>query len=67
MPEARELSAREHEVLLLVLSELTSKEISQKLNLSQRTVDTHRKNIGKKLGTSSVIQWTKIALSYGWI
>ena len=39
-------------IRLLVLN-LTSKEISEKLNISSHTVDTHRRNILKKLKISS--------------
>jgi two-component system, LuxR family, response regulator FixJ len=44
------LSKRENDVLHGVLNGLTSKELAQTLKLSPKTVDTHRKNIMKKLG-----------------
>lgn len=65
--ESRELSSREREILILVLNEETSKDISINLSLSQRTVDTHRKNIAKKLGSSSLVHWTKYAIAKHWI
>ena len=43
------LSERELEITSLVCKGLTSKEIAEQLNLSLHTVETHRKNILKKL------------------
>lgn len=39
------LTEREREILHLICLQLTSSEISEKLNISKRTVETHRKNI----------------------
>jgi two-component system response regulator NreC len=44
------LSPRETEVLRLIALGLTSTEISEKLHLSRRTVDAHRRRIHRKLG-----------------
>jgi DNA-binding CsgD family transcriptional regulator len=41
-------------VLGQILSGLTSKEIARELAVSPRTVDAHRKNLLRKLGTGSV-------------
>jgi len=43
------LSEREMEITSLVCKGFTSKEIAEQLNLSMHTVETHRKNILKKL------------------
>lgn len=43
------LSERELEITSLVCKGLTSKEIAEQLNISLHTVETHRKNILKKL------------------
>ena len=43
------LSERELEITNLVCNGMTSKEIAQQLNLSLHTVETHRKNILRKL------------------
>jgi len=48
------LTDREQEVLDLTLSGSTSKEIAMQLAISPRTVETHRKNILRKLEISSV-------------
>jgi DNA-binding NarL/FixJ family response regulator len=44
------LSSREMEVVQLVKTGLTTKEIAEKLNISFYTVETHRKNIKVKIG-----------------
>ncbi|NRB82476.1 MAG: PAS domain-containing protein [Winogradskyella sp.] len=47
------ISNRERDVIRLLLLNNTSKEISEKLSISSHTVDTHRRNILKKLNISS--------------
>ncbi|TXE17513.1 LuxR family transcriptional regulator [Psychroserpens burtonensis] len=47
------ISNRERDVIRLLVLDFSSKEISQKLNISPHTVDTHRRNILKKLNISS--------------
>jgi FixJ family two-component response regulator len=58
--EAREryaqLSAREREVLGLIVAGLTNKEIARALTLSPRTVETHRANLFEKLEATSLAQ-----------
>ncbi len=48
------LSERELEVLSYIRKGLSSKEIGEKLSLSSYTVNTHRRNILKKYGKSSI-------------
>lgn len=48
------LTNREREVLDQVLAGSTSKEIARELSISPRTVEAHRKNFLRKLGTGSV-------------
>ena len=43
------LTERELEVITLISLELSGKEISEKLFISTNTVETHRKNIMKKI------------------
>ncbi len=61
------LSAREREVLQLLAEGLRTKEISQKLSLSVKTVETHRKKIMEKLGISSIAGLTRYAVKEGLI
>lgn len=51
-----QLSAREREVLGLIVGGLTNKEIGRALELSPRTVETHRANLFAKLHTGSLAQ-----------
>ena len=58
--ETHDLSMREIEVIRLIKSGMSSKEIASNLNLSTRTVDVHRHNILKKLklkNTASLISF----------
>jgi len=47
------ITNRELDIIRLLIINLSSKEISEKLNISSHTVDTHRRNILKKLKISS--------------
>lgn len=47
------ISNRERDVIRLLILNQSSKQISEKLNISSHTVDTHRRNILKKLNISS--------------
>lgn len=51
-----QLSEREREVVGMIVSGLTNKEIGRALVLSPRTVETHRANIFAKLDTDSLAQ-----------
>lgn len=62
-----ELSKREKKVLKLIAEEYSSKDIASILNISIRTVDTHRKNIAKKLKTKSLVGLIKYAIKEGMI
>jgi DNA-binding NarL/FixJ family response regulator len=59
--EGKMLSDREREILKLVAKEYTNNEIAQELFISERTVETHRKNIFRKTGTSSLVGLIKFA------
>jgi len=50
------LSAREREVLSLIVEGLTNKEVGRALGLSPRTVETHRAHLFDKLQASSLAQ-----------
>jgi len=60
--DERILTAREKEVLELIFEELSNKEIGEKLHISERTVETHRKNIYQKTKTNTLVGLLKFAL-----
>ena len=63
--EMKALSEREIEVLSLIAQELNTNEIAEKLFVSVNTVETHRKNLFKKLGVKNAIGLIKFALRHG--
>ncbi|TCN58807.1 DNA-binding response regulator [Flavobacterium circumlabens] len=56
------LTSRELEVITLISLEYSGKEISEQLFITLNTVETHRKNIMKKLKIKNVIGLVKYAL-----
>ena len=56
------LSPREIEIITLICLEYSGKEISEQLFISTNTVETHRKNIMKKLQIKNTIGLVKYAL-----
>lgn len=61
------LTERELEVLQLVTEGMTSQEIADRLFISVRTVETHRKHIMEKLGLHTPADLVKYALRQGLI
>lgn len=59
--EGKLLTDREREILKLIAREYSNKQIAEELFISERTVETHRKNIFKKTGTSSLVGLIKFA------
>jgi DNA-binding NarL/FixJ family response regulator len=59
--EKETLTTRELEILKLVCEELTTAQIAEKLFISPRTVDTHRKNILEKTKVKTIIGLIKYA------
>lgn len=59
------LSSRELEVLKFIASEYTNEEISQRLSISKRTVDTHRQNILHKLHVKNTAGLIRYAIKQG--
>lgn len=56
------LTPREREVLTAVAQGQSSKQIAYQLELSERTVETHRKHIKKKLGIDTTAGLTRYAI-----
>jgi DNA-binding NarL/FixJ family response regulator len=53
---------RELEILKLIVQELNNAEIADKLFISERTVETHRKNMIRKFNTKTIVGLIKYAL-----
>jgi two-component system, NarL family, nitrate/nitrite response regulator NarL len=60
-----QLSAREKEILSLIVKEFTSEEIADKLCISKKTVDNHRANILEKSNCKSTVGLVKFAIKAG--
>jgi two-component system, NarL family, response regulator DegU len=63
-PEAHLLTQRELEVLRLICAELTMREIGQRLNISEKTVQNHRASIATKLGVHNTAGMVKYAVQH---
>lgn len=63
-PNVPKLSPREAEILQLIAKEYTSEKIGEKLFISPRTVETHRKNIFTKTGTKSIVGLIRYAIEH---
>ena len=59
------LTGREQTILLKLAQGLSNKDVATALDISVRTVETHRKNIKRKLGISSTAGLTRYALEHG--
>ena len=59
------LSERELQILELVAAGLTNQEISEKLEISKRTVDNHVSNILTKTATGNRVALVRWALQWG--
>ena len=65
--ELSTLSNRETEVLKLLAQGIPNREVAKLLHISNRTIDSHRSNIMKKLGAKSNSELVQIALKTGLI
>ncbi len=63
-PLAR-LTRREREIFELMIRGYSNSEISTRLFIAQRTVETHRQRITKKLSARSIFELQRIAARYG--
>jgi two-component system response regulator NreC len=64
---AAAVSARESEVLQLIASGYSNKEIAARLSLSVKTVEAHKANAMRKLGLNGRIDIMKYAALQGWL
>jgi len=58
------LTIREHEILLYVVEGMNNKSIADKLNISIRTVETHKTSIMRKLNLSNTVDLVKFAIKH---
>jgi DNA-binding NarL/FixJ family response regulator len=61
------ISDRESEVLRLIASGYSNKEIAARLDLSVKTVEAHKANAMRKLGLTGRIDIVKYAILQGWL
>jgi two-component system NarL family response regulator len=59
------LTGREQTILLELAQGKSNKDVAAGLNISVRTVETHRNNIKRKLGISSTAGLTRYAMEHG--
>ncbi len=57
------LTDRERDILRLIAKEFSNKQIAEELFISERTVETHRKNIFRKTNTTSLVGLIKFAFA----
>jgi DNA-binding NarL/FixJ family response regulator len=65
IPKYKEISKKEREVLQLVAEGKKTRDIAEKMGLSIKTIETHRRNIMKKLSIFSIAGLTKFAIKEG--
>ena len=58
------LSNRELDVFTMIGQGQTTRQIANKLNLSPRTIETHRKNVKMKLGLQNAMQLSRCAFQW---
>jgi DNA-binding CsgD family transcriptional regulator len=61
------LTERENEILQMVATGITNREIAHQLSISVNTVKVHLRNIFTKLGAESRTEATMIAVREGWV
>ena len=61
---ARTLTTREREILQLIAGEYSNAAIAEKLFISERTVETHRKNIFTKTKSKSIVGLIQYAFKH---
>ena len=64
-PAFARVTPREREVLQLISAGKTTKEIAQMLDLSVKTVETHRQQLLRKLDCGNVVELTRLAIREG--
>lgn len=65
--EPTHLTNSEIEIVRMIVGGLTTKEIANQKNISFHTVNTHRKNIFRKMGVCNASELIILAIKAGWI
>ena len=65
--DPKTLTPSEIEIVKLIADGLTTKEIASRRNISYHTVNTHRKNIFRKVEVSNASELIILAIKAGWI
>ena len=60
----KDLTKRELEIIKMIASEMTNSQIAKKLNISPRTIDTHRRNILRKIEVKNTAGLVKYAIQH---
>lgn len=60
-----QLTKRETEILDFIIAGHTNKQISQKINRTERTIEYHRNRLMHKLGTKTAAELVKKAIALG--
>jgi DNA-binding NarL/FixJ family response regulator len=59
------LTKREGEILQMIVSGQTNKQIAQSLSRSERTVEFHRNRLMRKMGAHNAAELVKVAIAMG--
>ena len=59
------LTTREHEILTYLITGMLNKQIAYELNISERTVKAHRKQVFEKMGVNSIAELVRLTEKAG--
>lgn len=65
--ELEDLTPREREVVTLIARGYKYREVSESLGISQKTLETHMRNVFEKLGVASRSEVTRLAFETGFV
>ncbi len=58
----RSITRREYDILRLIAKEFSTKQIAEELNISVPTVETHRRNLLRKVGVKNTAGLVRFAV-----
>lgn len=64
-PQIPKITPREIDILKLIAEELKNAEIAERLHISESTVETHRKNMMRKIGVNNAVGLLKYGIENG--